>query len=313
MNPENEASGSSGSSASPEGRPSRMEKLGQRYLDSLEGPLRDKILELKDQNLLNLNSKYLPARHGFGDEVRDLEDLFRGLLASAPVGPVKDLSEAQLAELMRQLRPPARASSDRCYVPAPTSFGTSDLSAKDLDVIRKYWADARGKIDVREMLLWYSDFHKVKNSSRFSERTLAENLMVLVPDNLVAGLSQKVRRGYSLERLFNDLCMASSDLLSEDDVRNRIDHLLDDPKDPVKAIKAVLDLTSHCPVPSETLGAEMLRECRKFIKRISPNMLFHIIETRFNLERVQDLISYYEVLRCNFQEDLLEAANRKQV
>ena len=311
MNPDNEAAGPSGNSAPQEGHPSRIERLSQRYLDSLEAPLRAKILELRDRNLLDLNSEYLPARHGLGDEVRDLEDLFRGFLANAPPGPVKDLSEAKLADFMRQLRPPAQVSSDRCYVPAPTSFGTEDLSAKDLDIVRKFRSDARGQMDIKEMLLWYSDFHRVKNGGRFSEKSLAENLMVLVPDNLVAGLAQKVRRGYSLERLFNDLCMASSDLLSEDDFRNQIDRLLDNPKNPLAAIKEVLNLTSNCPSPSEALGAEMLRECRKMIKRICPSMLFNIIENRFNLERVPDLISYYEVLRRNFQDDLLEAAKGK--
>ena len=292
-----------------EGRANFRDRAAESYLESMDPAAREAILA--DRDTLQVNPGRIPARHYARADDKSFEGLFRAILADHK-GLAKDITESDFRRALQALREaPARGDPGEVHVAAPTHFGQQDLKKEDLDAWRRFNSDSKGGLDLRSIFEYVCSYH-VERGNIFSEDSLRRHLYILVPKKHMTSLAWKVKRMYSLQKIFDECLISSVDVKTEEELRNDIEKTLENPRDVISALRKTMELLEQCPNGGDTLDNDCLREAKRLIKRLGGPELSNQVLALFQKEPVLDFASYFSIIKKYFTEILNELSQKPQ-
>ena len=290
-----------------EGRANLIVRAAESYLETVEPAAREAILA--DRDALQVNPGRIPARHYARADDKSFEGLFRSILADHK-GLAKDITESDFRKALQTLREaPVRSDPGEVRVSAPTHFGQQDLKKEDLDAWRRFNSDSKGGLDLRSLFEYVCSYHEERGNI-FSEDSLRRHLYILVPKNHMTSLAWKVKRMYSLQKIFDECLLAADNVKTEEELRNDIEKTLDNPKDVLEALRKTMELLEQCPNGGDTLDQDCLREAKRLVKRLGGPNLSNQVLALFQNEQTHDFSTYYAVIKKYFTEILKELTQK---
>lgn len=295
---------------------SLTEKVSNYILSSADGDIKRELKKLIDSGAYKINPDNVPARYAYDPAGTGFINAFRGVLAESKDPKLLELSEGQLCRDLQALsgapvEDPSQGSS-RSRVMAPMCYGTEALSKEDLEAWYNWRKYSKDQASISQSLRFIVNYHS-KNSNKFSEVSLLENLYVILPANLISQVMVMVDKGSSLQEVFDYCSCTHEPLMTDEMIRDKVETMLNSAKDPMQAINDLLPLLSKASGSKAEIDKALIQETRRFLKRLGGEPLMALIDAHVQHQKDRSFISFLTLLNDHFPAQIREAGKRKKV
>ena len=194
-----------------------LERAAAALFKKLDGEAKDRFRELHEAQALSFNPAVLPAGISATSNNTSLGGILRSLL-STHKGPLSNLTEAELTKALSDLRTSSSEPNDLIKVNAPTEFGSAEFTSEDQSAWRNWAKDSKHGMDLVAIFRFCTRYHN-ERQCKFSEKTLRDHLYILCPREVMSPLNSKVDRGFSLQRIFDDLLLITDSVMSAEEIK----------------------------------------------------------------------------------------------
>ena len=222
-----------------------IDKAASSILGDLDSATKEQIRRLQDQQAVTINPAVLPAGLNASTDNKSLSGILRSLLSTHDC-PLSNLTENQLQTALSGLNA-SHAKNDLTQVLAPEQFGSAELTVEDQTLWRNWAKDSKNSMDLTSIFRFCSRFHQERNC-KFSEQSLRDNLYIICPREIMSSLTNKVDKGFPLQKIFNDFLLISDSIQSPEEIRLEVERVLANPEDPIAALRQVLSLLEKNPM-----------------------------------------------------------------
>ena len=306
---QNQPSGSQKKDESPSDPPKIdfLERAAAALFKKLDGEAKDRFRELHEAQALSFNPAVLPAGISATSNNTSLGGILRSLL-STHKGPLSNLTEAELTKALSDLKTSSSEPSDLIKVNAPSEFGSAEFTIEDQTAWRNWAKDSKHGMDLVAIFKFCTRYHH-ERQCKFSEKTLRDHLYILCPREVMSPLNSKVDRGFSLQRIFDDLLLITDSVMSAEEIKLEVERTLANPSDPIAALRSVLALLEKNPASNTTsLDSQCLDEAKRMVRRLGGNSLYGSVEALFLHRTAKDFLNYFDILKSVYPQELSRLA-----
>ena len=289
------------------------EKAATALLQGMSEDVKKEVTDLQAKGYVTINPENIPAAMSYDPQGVGLENSLKGLLSGTTVPALKNMSQAQLSrELQPLLVRDTPQGLGKTKILAPTQFGGKDLAAADLAAWRAFKKDSKDEAKMLQCLRFVVRYHTSHNN-KFSEKTLVEHLYIVVPTKAINAVLEIASQGMSLQYLYNYCMLTYGQILSDEQIRTKVDDLLTNATDPIVALNMVLPLMQTCSGSPEATDLSCLAEARRFIRTRGGSEMVALIDAMFLHETDKSFITYLQVINDSFQETIRAASKKHKV
>ena len=283
-----------------------LERAAAALFKKLDGEAKDRFRELHEAQALSFNPAVLPAGISATSNNTSLGGILRSLL-STHKGPLSNLTEAELTKALSDLRTSSEPN-DLIKVNAPTEFGSAEFTSEDQSAWRNWAKDSKHGMDLVAIFRFCTRYHN-ERQCKFSEKTLRDHLYILCPREVMSPLNSKVDRGFSLQRIFDDLLLITDSVMSAEEIKLEVERTLANHSEPIAALRSVLALLEKNPACNTTsLDSQCLDEAKRMVRRLGGNSLYGSVEALFLHRPAKDFLNYFDILKSVYPQELSRLA-----
>ena len=281
-----------------------------KILDAISNGLFGKSTEsqtlhfLAENDGIRLDDSKVPASAKFNPQDKtSIINFFRGILKSSNDPELNKTSEAELERIVNTLQNNTTDNTTKSYVKAPISFGTENLSSKDIDVLRNFKKDLKDVITVEISLEFIKNFH-TSNNSKFSEASLINNLHVALPNSTILSLTLLKRTKSSLAQIFAYLCFNHGVQKSESEIKEEVYELMESNKPPLEVLTELNNLLQSTGENLEMINKLCLEEARRYLRKSVGAHIANSINNSFQLCGSNQYYDFFRIVKLQYASEL---------
>ena len=282
--------------------------LAEKFLNTLSSSP-EELAELHNTGAITLNKDKIPARLKFAPDELSLTNILRGLLGKTDETSLKNISEASLNSIIKNIAAPDQTNPSS-FVDPPPVFGTNDVIASaDLESLRQFRKDSRDSVDISTSLDYLNDFH-IRTGNKYSAKALCQGLGTILPSKTLKSYYRLIRQQVSIGEIFKALQEEFSEEKSLHDSLNDLHDLSETACSGLDFLEKLTRIVNDTSSAKE-IDTLALNEARRFLKReLGPNSA--TLECFFSMSPNKNLREYVRLAKLHFLP-LLKKSNKSRL